>query len=341
MLYPRFLQPQDAIGFPAPSFGAATEPYFSAFSHALEKFQALGFGTLPGPNARKNAGIGISDTPPSCGAELTEMYCSPDTSALISVGGGELMCEILDYVDFDRIRAAAPKWYMGYSDNTNFTFLLPTLCDTAAIYGPCAGTFGMEPWHESVTDALDLLTGRNLVSHGYPFWESVKLRDESSPLAPYNPTEPTILKYHNFAEKAVSGRFIGGCTDCLVNLVGTVYDRVSDFTERYREDGIIWFLESCDLSVYDIRRAMWHMKHAGWFQNVRAFLIGRPLVMGQELLGLDQYAAVLDIVGDLGVPVILDADIGHLPPMMPLISGGFGTLEKTPDGSIRIRWDLH
>lgn len=50
------------------------------------------------------------------------MYESNVNDVLISCGGGELMCEILPYVDFDRIKAAKPKWYLGYSDNTNFTF---------------------------------------------------------------------------------------------------------------------------------------------------------------------------------------------------------------------------
>ena len=340
MHYPEFLKPHDAIGFPAPSMGASSEPYYTAFNHALSRFQVLGFGVLPGPNARKGSGIGISDTPLSCGTELTEMYCSRDAAALISVGGGELMCEILDYVDFEKIRNAPPKWYMGYSDNTNFTFLLPTLCDTAALYGPCAGTFGMEPWHESVQDALDLLCGTGLTVHGYDLWESVKLRDESSPLAPYNPTEHTVLKFRNFEKKALSGRFIGGCTDCLVNLIGTPYDRVSDFAAHYRDDGIIWFLEACDLSVFAIRRALWQMKHAGWFRHAKGFVFGRPLCMGQEILGLDQYEAVMGVIGDLGVPVIMDADLGHLPPMMPMISGGYGILEMYGENNIQIRWEL-
>ena len=38
-------------------------------------------------------------------------------------------------------------------------------------------------------------------------------------------------------------------------------------------------------------------------------------------MGLDQYAAVSEPLLELGVPVIMDADIGHLPPMMPLING--------------------
>ena len=35
--------------------------------------------------------------------------------------------------DFEKIRQEEPKWFMGYSDNTNLLFLLATLCDTAGI----------------------------------------------------------------------------------------------------------------------------------------------------------------------------------------------------------------
>ena len=77
--------------------------------------------------------------------------------AVISCGGGELMCEVLPFIDFEAIKNAPPKWYMGYSDNTNFTFLSATLADTAAIYGPCAPAFGRVPWDASVQDAFDLL----------------------------------------------------------------------------------------------------------------------------------------------------------------------------------------
>lgn len=340
MRYPEFLKDQETIGFCAPSMGASTEPYYTAFQNALKIFSEKGYGLQCGPNVTRGDGIGISAPPEECGKELTELYCSPENQAVISVGGGELMCEILDHVDFERIRAARPKWYMGYSDNTNFTFLLPTLCDTAALYGPCAGTFGMEPWHESVADAFDMICGKTLVSHGYSAWEEEKLRDESSPLAPYNPTVKTVLRFENWDKKPVSGRLIGGCMDCLINLIGTQYDRAADFAERYKEDGIIWFLESCDLSIFSIRRAMWEMKHAGWFRHVKAFIIGRPLVMGQAFLGLDQYEAILGIVRDLNVPVIMDADIGHLPPMMPMISGGYGTIEPYGEDNISIQWEL-
>lgn len=44
---------------------------------------------------------------------------------------------------------------------------------------------------------------------------------------------------------------------------------------------------------------------------------------GQELMGLDQYHAVCDLLEEFEVPVIMDLDIGHLPPMMPLICGSY------------------
>ena len=99
------------------------------------------------------------------------------------------------------------------------------------------------------------------------------------------------------------------------------FDYVNQFNEKYKEDGIIWFLECCDLNVMGIRRAMWQMKNAGWFQHVKGFLIGRPCCIGEEMMGLDHYRAVTDILKDFEVPIIMDMDIGHRPPMMPLVCG--------------------
>ena len=114
--------------------------------------------------------------------------------------------------------------------------------------------------------------------------------------------------------------------DCLVNLLGTKFDRVKDFTEKYKEDGFIWFLEACDLNVFGIRRAMWQMEQAGWFRYVKGFLFGRPVCHGQEIMGLDHYQAVLPYALRHKVPVIMDADVGHLSPMIPLICGSMADI---------------
>ena len=414
MRYGNFLKKGGVIGFPAPSFGCNIQPYKGAFEHALATFRKKGYKTLPGPNAFLGEGIGISNTPQKCGQELMDMYLSERTDALISCGGGELMCEILDYVDFEAIRKALPKWYMGYSDNTNMTFLLATLCDTAAIYGPCAAAFGMEPWDPAIADAFDLLCGKRSEFEGYDRYEVESLKDEEHPLIPYNRTEPSRIKVfiggkeksagrtgnavkedkgrnteivkqeekpgnieeieqegetgnkaeakkkvkpENAEEKGktentgninntgntnnkdntdnteplrLRGRLIGGCLDCLVNLVGTNYDQVEAFSERYKEDGLLWFMESCDLNVFSMRRAIWEMDHAGWFRHVKGFLIGRPLHMGETMMGLDQYHAVVDLLKKYDVPILMDLDIGHLPPMLPLVTGSMAEVTCNP-----------
>ncbi len=370
MRYPDFLKTGDTIGFAAPSFGCAGEPYRSAFDNALKKFREMGYQTLLGPNCYSGTGIGISNTPEACGRELTEIYCGDlgECSAIFACGGGELMCETLGCTDLDRVREAKPKWYAGYSDNTNFIVPLVTMCDTAAIYAPCAPAYGMEPWHRNLQDVFDILTGKKLTVSTYGKWESESLKNEEHPLEPYHCTEETVLRIFapersgdggakdsgnvpgdgsanarangsgklkelrrkkDFPIK-MSGRLLGGCMDILTVLCGTEFDHVKDFQKKYADDGIIWFLEACDLNTISIRRVMWQLEHAGWFDTAKGFLIGRPFHFHEPVMGLDQYAAVLEIAGKHGVPVIMDADVGHLPPMMPLIAGSLAelTVEK-------------
>ncbi|MCD8395851.1 MAG: LD-carboxypeptidase [Lachnospiraceae bacterium] len=365
MKYGKFLQKNGTIGFVAPSFGCNIDPYKSAFENAQRRWKRQGYRLDLGPNCYEGKGVGISNTPERCGQELTGYYLKEDNDCLISCGGGELMCEILDYVDWEKIAEAPAKWYMGFSDNTNMTYLLATLCDKASIYGPCAPSFGMKPLHPSLKDAFAILTGsgqsegsRFPVFHvqGYPKWEIEGKKDEENPLASYNLTERKVLKYYDGKTAAVSGsypllsgkeipetvfsgRLLGGCMDCLVNLLGTCYDRTGDFVEKYKDDGILWFLEACDLNVFGIRRAMWQMEHAGWFRYVKGFLIGRPLSGLEPMMNLDRYQAVLDVAARKGVPVIMDADLGHLPPSMPLVTGSCAMVQ-VKGNDIRVDMEL-
>ena len=78
------------------------------------------------------------------------------------------------------------------------------------------------------------------------------------------------------------------------------------------------------MNVFEMRRTLWSLKQAGWFDTCRGFLIGRPGVQGQIIAGLDQYEAVLSILSEFDVPIFMDLDIGHVAPMMPLICGSYG-----------------
>lgn len=348
MRYPEFIKDGGTIGFVAPSFGCATEPYASGFDMALDKFKALGYKLDLGPNCREAKGIGISNTPELCGKELNEYYLSDNNDAIISCGGGELMCEVIPHIDFESIKNAKPKWYMGFSDNTNFTFLETTICDIASIYGPCAGSFGMEEWHESLVDSFDVFTGKKSVVRNYKEWEINSLRDEEHPYIGFNLTEkvdmkafvPTGTGEYQITKEPVKleGRLIGGCLDCLLGIAGTKYDHVKSFNEKYKDDGIIWFLEACDLNIMSIRRGIGQLKNTDWFKNVKGFLIGRPCAAyGQEMFGIDQYRAVTDVLSEYNVPILMDLDIGHLSPMMPIVCGSTAVVEYQ-DNNFKIEY---
>lgn len=347
MRYPEFLQDGGRIGFIAPSFGCAIEPYASDFNEALMWFGEKGFKTVTGPNCFLDEGVGISNTPEKCAAEANDFFLNDRSDVIISCGGGELMCSILPYVDFDAMAQAPAKWFMGYSDNTNLTFLLNTLCDTASIYSVCASKF-TGTHHRCVDDAFDILCGRKLSVKNYDKWykDICETGDEADGKEPgtAGPSERyvnektgdiyDVIPYKQYIYKGTrsadgasfSGRLIGGCLDCLVTLVGTKFDKTAGFAEKYKDDGIIWFIESCDLTVMAMRRALWQMESAGWFSHVSGFLIGRPLRFDDTFGDLDHYEAITGILGRYNVPIIMDVDIGHQFPQMPIISGAYANV---------------
>ena len=359
MRYPDFLKKGGNIGLIAPSFGCATEPYSLLYNRAKERLLQQGYKLVEGPNCTASSGIGKSNTPSACGKEINDFFINDRSDIIISCGGGETMCEDLPYVDFKAIAEVKPKWYLGYSDNTNLTFTLPVLCDTAAVYGPCISDFGMETLHKSVEDAFRIMTGEIKSVSNYEKWEIDQLKSEEDPFAPYNTTEDFNMRIYIggkqpggneclrnsgaegkiAAEIRMSGRLIGGCLDCLVNLVGTPFDRTEELCERYKEDGIIWFIEACDLNTMDCRRAIWQLEQAGWFKYVRGFMIGRPRLYYDRFIDYRIHDSFVDMLAGYNVPVLLDVDLGHLPPMMPIVSGAKAQITASLTGGPSLKID--
>ena len=54
---------------------------------------------------------------------------------------------------------------------------------------------------------------------------------------------------------------------------------------------------------------------------------------------MDRINAVTGVLERFGVPIILDADLGHLPPSMPLISGACADVSAA-DGEMSVRFEL-
>lgn len=327
MRLPPFLKKGDLIDFVAPSFGVTTEPYATRMEASLRVFSKLGFLTHAFPNVYKNEGVIGSNTPESRGKEINEAFASP-SKAIISVGGGETMIEILPFVDFQAIEQGQSKFFMGYSDNTNLTFLLPTLCDMVSIYGLHAPSFYSYPLRCSEKDAIAMLEGQKDFQ-GYPKY-SITRSDPNHPLYRYRLTQSKVIEPFNY-EGPIEGVMLGGCLDCLVSLCGTRFDRVKEFASKAKS-GVIWFLEACDLNSVATRRALIQLVEAGWFDNAKAFLIGRPL-QGGECFGLSPKQSYLDVLGPLSLPILYNVDIGHIPPSLPIMVGAEAVVSYK-DGNI-------
>lgn len=323
MKYPDFLNKNNKIYLVAPSFGCTTEPYMSRLGKAIDNFKAQGLEVIEGPNIYSSVGH-RSNTAPMCVLELMMGYQS-GASLLMSVGGGELMNELLDFINFDELATLPPVWFMGYSDNTNLTFTLNTLLDTASIYAGCAPEFGTDDLHESQLDALRLIKGEKLKFKGYDKFELNPLKNESNPYLGYNLTEEKKLICYPESIH-MEGRLLGGCIDSLRYLIGTPYDKVDEFIDRYHDDGIIWFLEACDLDVCGLRLTILQMKRHGWFRNAKGFMFGRSLKIDDTFFSIDMHSAIYEVLRDLNVPIILDADFGHLKPQIPVISGSYAII---------------
>ena len=337
MKRPDYIKSGDTIGITAPSFGAATEPYSLLIDIAEDRLRERGYKIVEGKTARLGDGIGISTDPKVCAAELMEFYKRDDIDAIISAGGGELMVETITHVDFEELKNYKPKWYLGYSDNTNFIFPLVTITGVQGIYGPCINGFA-KVWEDTEKDSFAILEGTKNSFDGYAkFVEPVQEEQESTPeytdeylRAPYAfnadrelvsfVTEGGKLIPASDAPISMEGVLLGGCLDILACLVGTRFDRVKEFNRNNPK--VIWVLEACDLNPMSIRRALWTLREAGWFENASGFVFGRPReAWKQSMLGADQYNAATGVLDGLGVPVVMDAEIGHIDPMLPIIMG--------------------
>lgn len=327
MRYPEFITNKSKIGVCAPSFGTIIQPYKARLNNAIKTFQNLGHEVVLTDHVRKN-NKGRSCDAKTRAEEFMSLYFNDDIDMVFSEAGGEFMVEILPYVDFEKIKTAKPKFFQGYSDNTTLTFTLTTICDVASVYSYCFPEFGTNSWHKTLKDNYDFLQGKNNTVESLDKYEIKSLKyDKGKELETFNCTEKVkwkILSKHN--KISMKGRLLGGCLDILTVICGTEFDNVKNFIEKYKDDGIIWYLESCDLNVLEQTRAFWQLKNAGWFKYCKGFIIGRPKNT-EKIFNINYCEAIYEHLKDLKVPVVADVDLGHVGPFVHFVNGALANVQ--------------
>lgn len=320
MNYPENLKLGDTIGICAPSGGIVEPEKIERLELAKKTLEQMGYKVIETAHVRTEE-KGRSASAEIRAKEFMELYKNNNVKLIIFATGGDFLCEMLDYLDWEEIRKLPPKWMQGYSDITGISYLFNTILDIPTMYCDSIKDYAMKPLFRNLTDSLDIMSGKHVIQNSFEMYEKDWIVENTSPTAQYNLTEKVEWKNILGGNKIeMQGRTLGGCLDCIMSFIGTKYDNISNYIKKHKEDGIIWFLESFELGTAALLRTLWQMKNAGYFENCSGIIFGRPLFVREDF-GISFNETVKEFFKDFNIPVICDADIGHKSPQLATVNG--------------------
>ena len=324
--YPAPLRAGDLVAVTAPSSGVPPALH-ARLDLALEHTRAQGFRVEEGGCLRDEV-QSASASAEARAAELMRLLLRPDVAAIIPPWGGELAIELLDRLDFEALRAEPPKWVMGYSDTSTWLLPLTLRSGWATAHGPCLMDLVAGQNDALTANAMAVLgseRGAVVTQRASSHWQSKWTDFAVKPEVTYALTEPTRWRCLNqpaAAEVACSGRLIGGCVDTLVHLAGTRFGNVAAFIDQHRIEGTLLYLENSGMSPTELVRAVHRLRWSGWLDGLTGLLIGRSAAPDTTRAEHMRYAQALDhLFADMPCPVLVDMDIGHMPPQLVLVNG--------------------
>ena len=365
MRYPENLKIGDTIGICAPSAGIAESEKIEKLEAAEKQLKEMGYKIKETKSVRKDEN-GRSASGKIRAKELMELLEDDDVKLIICATGGDFLIDILDYLDFEKLKNIKPKWIQGFSDITGISFLWNTILEIPSMYCQTIKDYAMRPLFKNLTDALEIESGKETIQKSFPLHEkswdeleedlenmtkeaegqnkniiedldiskdpnSINNIESSKELNICNLKEETYQ--YNLTEKTewknlygkrkikIKGRTLGGCLDIIREFFGTKYDNINNYIEKHKEEGIIWFLECFEMTSPEVYRVLWQMKNAGYFNNCSGIIFGRPCMIREDY-GMSFNQAVEEALESLDIPIICDADIGHIPPQMAIVNGG-------------------
>lgn len=327
--YPSSLKPGEIVGVTAPSSGVAPdlEP---RLQFCVETVRGFGYKVRLGECLRSD-GI-VSASAKARADELTAMLLDDDIAIVVPPWGGELLIDMLPLLDFDQLALAKPKWIAGYSDLSTLLMPFTMLTGIATLHGSnfMETPYTPDPALKHRREVVTLSAGDSFIQGSAARYQTEWTRYQNDPrVSEWNYSQPGQWKWLEHekdgdATITVSGRLIGGCVEVISMLPGTPYGDVERFARDYAPEGLLFYLEVCEEPAPGACRMLHHMKLAGWFKHANAILVGRTLAPNAH--NFTQHEAMVDALGNLGVPIIYDMDIGHVPPQAILVNGALATM---------------
>ena len=307
MKYPNFLRENDLIGLTALSSGCSDSK--EEINTAINNLKKSGFRIIKTDNVYGNY-IVSSDRKTRL-KELNDLL-EHDIKLLQIVRGGDFLYDMLDLVDLNLIKNNI-KWIAGSSDPTSLLFIITTNLDIATIYTPCnMSGFDMSNLHESLINYMNIIKGEKVNQLKYEMYEleDDKLSDG------YNLTVKNewLNINGNVDEKGI---LIGGCIECLKDVIGTKFDKTCEFVEKYKDEGIIWYFDVFNMTSEGLYNTLLQFKNAGWFKYTKAILIGK--VRYPNTFTDMSYEELIKKAID--IPCVFNFDVGHVKPSFTMING--------------------
>jgi muramoyltetrapeptide carboxypeptidase len=217
---------------------------------------------------------------------LTRIWVNPEVKAVIAGTGGYGAVRLLPYLDPEIFRKN-PKSFVGYSDITALHLWLMRRAHLRVFHGPTLDDLFPGPGDASAYSLISALST--------PRPETKLGRDIARSVRP----------------GSAVGRLTGGNLSLVQQTIGTPY-------EIDTRDAILFLEETRDpMSVVDER--LLHLRSAGLLRHVRGIVFGQLSVDRSEEDEFEDF--VLDLVSDLGVPVLMDFPAGHDSPNLTLPLG--------------------
>ncbi|MEV8342380.1 S66 peptidase family protein [Streptomyces niveus] len=229
--------------------------------------------------------------------DLQHAWCDPTVAAVLCARGGYGVQRMVDLLDWDAVRAAAPKPFVGYSDITALHEAFAVRAGVATLHGPmvAALTFLKDPaTQESLRATL---------------FEPDTVRTVGQATA------------RALVPGRAHGITFGGCVSLLAADLGTPHARPS-------AAGGLLLIEDIEEEPYRLDRILTQLLRSGWLDGVAGIVLG-------SWAGCGPYetvrALLLDRLGGLGVPIVEELGFGHGPTNLTVPLGVPAVLEASAD----------
>jgi muramoyltetrapeptide carboxypeptidase len=300
ILRPKALRTGDLVAVVATS-GGLEKDEAPLYERGVDVLQQMGFVVRVSPLVDLDRSWWWAAAPPAEVAEdLNRHLRDPEVRAIFSLTGGRMTLSYLDQIDVEAVRAD-PKPVLGMSDISALHLALHARTGLVSLHSDLV-TFGFGEWNE-VDDAR-----RDQLADLYR-----RVLTEDTPLGPLPPGGPWECWQSGRAE----GPLIGGMLNRLVRVQAS-----SSALPPERFDGAILFWEEAFTSTSVVWNDLHVLRQAGVLDRISGLIVGKPFEVEPTPPGPDSFRdIVLEVVGELDIPVLGDVDIGHAGPNLPMPLG--------------------